>query len=127
MLDMRKRQLNVGWSINLKSEKLTICCGNEEDINETLSILLAYIEIPYHDIANYQMEHIPDKSAINRVPLKHVVTSASGKQDALADQLKQQAPSLLPITDQDTVPDTIGGIVSTDKPQPQQESEQKYT
>ena len=53
MLDMRKRQLNVGWSINLKSEKLTICCGNEEDINETLSILLAYIEIPYHDIANY--------------------------------------------------------------------------
>ena len=125
MLDMRKRQLNVGWSINLKSEKLTICCGNEEDINETLSILLAYIEIPYHDIANYQMEHIPDKSAINRVPSKHVVTSASGKQDALADQLKQQAPSLLPITDQDTVPDTIGGIVSTDKPQPQQESEQQ--
>ena len=118
MLQMSKREINVGWYTDLKAEKLTICCANEDDINEALSILLEHAGIPHTEIKEMNMSAdltggrspADFASTAPLSPLNPIMKPINQAQDTLADDAlppSLASRSSLPIENHSLVVDNV--------------------
>ena len=139
MLQMRKQQLNVGWSINLRAGKLAICCANEDDINEALNILLEQAGISRKEVKEQHSftDLTSGSSSGNSTsttplsPLNPIMKPLNRTQDALTDGVTQTTPSSLPMANLSIVVDNVDTPINTTStnasdPQPLQDQQQQH-